>query len=111
MREPRVIFLDANILFSAALGGPAFGLLLELGSKGSLKLTTSRECLIEARTNISTTPTTARSTHKQGQPSDGATSSRANNWLQIVSPEYNRDGAYELQARETLHPMFILRLY
>jgi uncharacterized protein len=45
-------FLDANILFSTALGGPAFQLLLDLARDGTIRLTTSRACVIEAATNL-----------------------------------------------------------
>jgi predicted nucleic acid-binding protein len=49
---PPLVFLDANILFSAALGGPAFEPLLELAGKERIRLATSRACLIEAETNL-----------------------------------------------------------
>jgi uncharacterized protein len=47
-----LVFLDANILFSAALGGPVFQLLLDLADRGTIRLTTSRACVIEAETNL-----------------------------------------------------------
>jgi len=47
-----LVFLDANILFSAALGGPSFDLLLELGRTGRVRLVTSPACGREARTNL-----------------------------------------------------------
>jgi len=48
----QLVFFDANVLFSAALGGPAFALLLELERLGSIRLVTSRMCLLEARENL-----------------------------------------------------------
>ena len=48
---PRV-FLDANILFSAALGGPAFELLWLLEAQARVSLHSSAYCLIEARYNL-----------------------------------------------------------
>ena len=52
MSDPPLVFLDANVVFSAALGGPAFELLLELAGSGRLRLTTSRACVVEAETNL-----------------------------------------------------------
>ncbi len=52
MSGPPLVFLDANILFSAALGGPAFQLLLDLARDGTVLLTTSNACMIEAATNL-----------------------------------------------------------
>jgi uncharacterized protein len=49
---PPLVFLDANILFSAALGGPAFELLLGLARGNAIRLTPSRACVIEAETNL-----------------------------------------------------------
>jgi predicted nucleic acid-binding protein len=46
--SPPVAFLDANILFSAALGGPVFGTIRELGRHGSIRLVTSEACVREA---------------------------------------------------------------
>ncbi len=50
---PVRVFLDANILFSAALGGASFTLLWELSRAGRLTLLTSRYCRIEAERNLS----------------------------------------------------------
>jgi uncharacterized protein len=50
--EPPLIFLDANILFSAAIGGPAFQLLLDLARAHTLRLVTSESCVLEAETNL-----------------------------------------------------------
>lgn len=50
--EPVRAFLDSNILFSAALGGPAFSLLWELATLGKVALVTSRFCIIEAEVNL-----------------------------------------------------------
>lgn len=52
MSEPPLVFLDANILFSAALGGSAFDLLLELAQAGVLRLASSHACLVEAERNL-----------------------------------------------------------
>jgi predicted nucleic acid-binding protein len=46
------VFLDANVLFSAALGGPAFELLWELERRGRIRFVTSRQCRAEASTNL-----------------------------------------------------------
>lgn len=48
------VFLDANVLFSAALGGAAFELLFELGRAGRVLLVTSAHCVAEARVNLET---------------------------------------------------------
>lgn len=50
---PVRVFLDANILFSAALGGASFTLLWELSRAGRLTLLTSRYCRVEAERNLS----------------------------------------------------------
>lgn len=50
---PVRVFLDANILFSAALGGASFTLLWKLSRAGRLTLLTSRYCRIEAERNLS----------------------------------------------------------
>lgn len=47
------VFLDANILFSAALGGASFTLLWELARSGKLIFLTSRYCRLEAERNLS----------------------------------------------------------
>jgi predicted nucleic acid-binding protein len=47
-----LVFLDANILFSAALGGEPFELLLALAAEGRIRLATSRACVAEAETNL-----------------------------------------------------------
>lgn len=52
MSEPPVVFLDANVLFSAALGGPVFVLLLDLGRERLVELVTSRACRVEAEVNV-----------------------------------------------------------
>jgi predicted nucleic acid-binding protein len=46
------VFLDANVLFSAALGGDTFALLLELARAGRVELLSSPYCVEEARVNI-----------------------------------------------------------
>jgi predicted nucleic acid-binding protein len=45
-------FLDANILFSAVLGGPSFVLLLDLAAGRAIELVTSPACVVEAQTNL-----------------------------------------------------------
>ena len=47
------IFLDANVLFSAALGGSSFKLVWELSERGTFELLTSRYCRLEAERNLS----------------------------------------------------------
>ena len=47
-----LVFCDANILFSATLGGPAFALLLNLARAGAVTLATSQACVVEAQTNL-----------------------------------------------------------
>jgi predicted nucleic acid-binding protein len=46
------VFLDANVLFSAALGGESFALLWQLGRAGKVSLLTSRACVLEAERNL-----------------------------------------------------------
>lgn len=46
------VFLDANVLFSAALGGPTFGLLFDLAARGKVTLLTSEHCRMEASSNL-----------------------------------------------------------
>ena len=48
---PPLVFLDANVLFSMALGGPVFELILELGN-GAVRLITSVRCKAEAELNL-----------------------------------------------------------
>ncbi|MHB1580902.1 PIN domain-containing protein [Acidithiobacillus sp.] len=50
--NPVSVFLDANILFSAALGGEAFAMLWELARQHKVILHSSDYCLVEARRNI-----------------------------------------------------------
>ncbi len=47
------VFLDANVLFSAALGGSSFKLVWGLSERGTLELLTSRYCRLEAERNLS----------------------------------------------------------
>jgi predicted nucleic acid-binding protein len=46
------VFLDANVLFSMALGGPVFNAILEVAKRGRLHLLTSTFCYFEAWRNI-----------------------------------------------------------
>lgn len=46
------VFLDANVLFSAAVGGPAFELIWELARRRRIRLVTSAHCRAEATANI-----------------------------------------------------------
>ena len=48
---PPLVFLDANVLFSMALGGLVFELILELGN-GAVRLITSVRCKAEAELNL-----------------------------------------------------------
>ncbi len=50
--EPLAVFLDANVLFSAALGGEAFELIWALSEKGVLRLITSPQAYLEAERNL-----------------------------------------------------------
>ena len=59
---PVRVFLDANILFSAALGGASFVLLWELARAERLTLLTSRYCRLEAERNLSRKRPTALET-------------------------------------------------
>ena len=52
MSEPPLVFLDANVLFSAAIGGPAFELLIALTDERVVSLATSRACVAEAEVNL-----------------------------------------------------------
>ena len=47
MTAAPLVFLDANILFSAAVGGEAFNLLFDL-----VRFVTSKTCELEARRNL-----------------------------------------------------------
>jgi predicted nucleic acid-binding protein len=49
---PVRVFLDANILFSAALGGRSFAVVWELAEASKIVLVTSRYCLAEAHSNL-----------------------------------------------------------
>jgi len=46
------VFLDSNVLFSAALGGGPFGLLWEIAGTGRVQLVTTAYCLAEASDNL-----------------------------------------------------------
>lgn len=46
------VFLDANVLFSAAVGGEVFELLFELERRDRVRFVTSRVCELEARRNL-----------------------------------------------------------
>ena len=49
--RPR-IFLDANVLFSASLGGPAWEAIWDVANAGGYELVTSPFALVEARENL-----------------------------------------------------------
>jgi predicted nucleic acid-binding protein len=52
-REPAErVFLDANVIFSAALGGESFGLLWGALKGGVITACTSPQCIDEARRNV-----------------------------------------------------------
>jgi hypothetical protein len=46
------VFLDANVLFSMALGGPVLKAILEVAKRGRLHLLTSAFCYLEAWRNV-----------------------------------------------------------
>ena len=46
------VFLDSNILFSAALAGPVFDLIWELRAKRHISLCTTSYCVTEAEHNL-----------------------------------------------------------
>ena len=52
MTAAPLVFLDANVLFSAAVGGEAFDLLFELARRGKVRFVTSRVCELEALRNL-----------------------------------------------------------
>ncbi|BCP65991.1 MULTISPECIES: PIN domain-containing protein [Thermus] len=49
---PPRVFLDANILFSAALGGEVWDAIWAVAEKGRVLLLTSPYCLLEAQENL-----------------------------------------------------------
>lgn len=49
---PPRVFLDANILFSAALGGEVWDAIWAVAGKGRVLLLTSPYCLLEAQENL-----------------------------------------------------------
>lgn len=49
---PLRVFADANVLFSAALGGPSFELVWDLAKARKLALLTSEYCRVEAEHNL-----------------------------------------------------------
>ncbi len=46
------VFLEANVLFSMALGGPVFNAILEVAKRGRLHLLTGAFCYLEAWRNV-----------------------------------------------------------
>lgn len=52
MTAPPVVFLDANVLFSATLGGPVFTSILELTDVGAADLVSTRTCVAETVVNL-----------------------------------------------------------
>jgi predicted nucleic acid-binding protein len=46
------VFLDADVLFSMALGGPVFNAILEVAKRDRLHLLTSAFCYLEAWRNV-----------------------------------------------------------
>jgi uncharacterized protein len=46
------VYLDANVMFSAALGGDSFVLLWELAYQRQIRLLTSEYCRLEAELNL-----------------------------------------------------------
>jgi len=51
-RKPLTVFLDANILFSSAIGGDPFAMLWRLAQQKKVLLYSSAYCMMEARRNI-----------------------------------------------------------
>ena len=49
---PERVFLDANVIFSAALGGESFTLLWGALKSGVISVCTSPQCIDEARRNV-----------------------------------------------------------
>ena len=52
MTAPPVVFLDANVLFSATLGGPVFTSILELTDVAAVDLVSTRTCVAETVVNL-----------------------------------------------------------
>ena len=52
MTDPPTAFVDANVLFSASLGGTVFDTIRELGRRGLVRLVTSEACVREAFDNL-----------------------------------------------------------
>lgn len=52
MTSSPLVFLDSNVLFSAAVGGEVFDLLFELGRRGKVRFVTSGTCALEAQRNL-----------------------------------------------------------
>jgi uncharacterized protein len=50
--ESDLVFLDSNVLFSAALGGDTFARYLRLADEGAIRLVSTRACVAEAVTNL-----------------------------------------------------------
>lgn len=59
------VFLDANVLFSAAIGGPAFELLWALEERGTITFVTSAHCIAEADRNLARKRPEARATFER----------------------------------------------
>lgn len=51
-REPERVFLDANVIFSAALGGESFTALWALLPQGVISVCTSPQCVDEVTRNV-----------------------------------------------------------
>ena len=80
---PLKVFLDANVLFSASLGGPAFELLWALAERGQVELLTSPYALLEAERNL-----------ERKRPEAKKALIRHLRWVRLVSdvPEANVPG-------------------
>ena len=52
MTASPLVFLDANVVFSAAIGGEVFDLLFELERRDRVRFVTSRVCELEAQRNL-----------------------------------------------------------
>ncbi|HEY8489449.1 MAG TPA: PIN domain-containing protein [Dehalococcoidia bacterium] len=90
---PLAVFLDANILFSSALGRSrgraAFDLLWELAAGGRLTLVTSVYCHVEAERNLALKAPDALGTFRRRmrQVRTVATTGDAPEWADCLPPE------------------------
>ncbi|RIH84256.1 PIN domain protein [Meiothermus luteus] len=93
------VFLDANVLFSAALGGEVFRLIWLLAERGRLELCTSPRCWLEAEFNLERKrpqaaprlPLLMRQVHLTAEPEEGDSPTEESlNTLLASLPEKDR---------------------